>query len=215
MGNWSMWRVGKYFFYCGVMNHFRKIAFAALFSAVAVTGARGQESIRLTADWEFIRQDLGGVWEAVRPVSKGGPEGVPVWQRVRLPHCVNARDGVDPDGNYYQGPAWYRTALAVKNPYRGGRVLLHFEGAGQATDVYVYTKKVGSHVGGYDEWTVDITDAVAACGCDPACMRQFKGLIPVEVRTDNGRDLERIPSAMSDFSVDGGLYRYVHLVYVP
>ncbi|HEY4111871.1 sugar-binding domain-containing protein, partial [Puia sp.] len=169
-------------------------------------------------NWEFIRQDIGGVWEAVRPVpggATGGPESVPVWQAVRLPHCVNARDGVDPDGNYYQGPAWYRTMLAVKNPYPDGRVLLHFEGAGQSTEVYVYTTKVGSHVGGYDEWTVDITDAVAACGRDTACVRRFGGRIPVEVRTDNSRDVQRIPSSMSDFSIYGGLYRYVDLVYVP
>ena len=37
-----------------------------------------------------------------------------------------------------------------------------FDGAGQKTDVYVYTTHVGSHVGGYDSWNVDITDAVKA-----------------------------------------------------
>jgi beta-galactosidase len=54
--------------------YLRKIFAIALF-AVAASGARGQESKRLTDDWEFIRQDLGGVWEAVRPVPKGGPAG--------------------------------------------------------------------------------------------------------------------------------------------
>ena len=194
--------------------YIRLFFFGALLAAIAST-ARGQESIRLTDHWEFIRQDLGGVWEAVRPVPRGGPESVPVWQPVRLPHCVNARDGVDPDGNYYQGPAWYRTRLAVKNPYARGRVLLHFEGAGQASEVFVYMTKVGTHTGGYDEWTVDITDAVAAFQRDTALMRRFGGLVPVEVRIDNSRNLERIPSAMSDFSVYGGIYRYVNLQYVP
>ncbi len=177
--------------------------------------AKAQQSIRLTEHWEFIRQDLGGVWEAVRPVVAGDPGGVPVWQPVTLPHCVNARDAVDPDGSYYQGPAWYRTRLRVQNPYAGGRVLLHFEGAGQESEVYVYTTRVGSHTSGYDEWTVDITDAVAAFKKDTSLERRFGGLIPVEIRTDNGRDLERIPSALSDFTVYGGLYRYVDLEYVP
>jgi len=213
MGNRSSWPGGENVFYCVVM-YLRKFLVLALFAA-AVIGARGQESTRLTSHWEFIRQDLGSVWEAVRTVPKGGPESVPVWTPVVLPHCVNARDGVDPDGNYYQGPAWYRTALAVHQPYPGGRVLLHFEGAGQATDVYVYTTKVGSHVGGYDEWTVDITDAAAACLKDTALVRRFGGKVPLSIRTDNSRDVERIPSAMSDFSVYGGLYRYVNLVYVP
>lgn len=178
-------------------------------------GAAAQQSVRLTRNWEFLRQDLGGVWEAVRTVGKGNPESVPLWDSVTLPHCVNARDAVDPDVNYYQGPAWYRTLISVQNPYAGGRTLLHFEGAGQKTDVYVYTTKVGSHVGGYDEWTVDITDAVEAFRKTEAFQKQFKGSIPLSICTDNSRDLEMIPSNLSDFNLYGGLYRYLNLVYVP
>jgi len=178
-------------------------------------GASAQRSERLTGGWEWLRQDLGGVWEAVRPVAKGDPGSVPAWSAVNLPHCVNARDAVDPDGNYYRGPAWYRTQLDIRNPYAKGRTLLHFEGAGQKTDVYVYTTKVGSHTGGYDEWTVDITDAVAAFAATPVCLQQFKGRIPLSIRTDNSRDLEMIPSSMSDFNIYGGLYRYLNLVYTP
>ena len=44
------------------------------------------------------------------------------------------------------------------NPFPNGRTLLHFEGAGQKTEVFVHTEKVGSHVGGYDEFVVDITE---------------------------------------------------------
>ena len=110
---------------------------------------------------------------------------------------------------------WYRSPLAIENPYNGGRTLLHFEGAGQKTDVYVYTTKVGSHVGGYDEWTVDITDAVAEFKKTAAFKQQFKGRIPISIRTDNSRDLEMIPSDLSDFNVYGGIYRYLNLVYAP
>ena len=174
-----------------------------------------QQKIRLNDQWEFLRQDLGGIWEAVRPVAKGNPESVPLWDSVSLPHCVNAMDAVDPDVNYYQGPAWYRNRVSIRNPYPGGRTLLHFEGAGQKTDVYVYTTKVGSHVGGYDEWTVDITDAVEAFSKLEVYQKQFNGKIPVSVRTDNSRDLEMIPSDLSDFNLYGGIYRYLDLVYVP
>ncbi|GAA4730419.1 glycoside hydrolase family 2 protein [Flavisolibacter ginsenosidimutans] len=174
-----------------------------------------QQKIRLTDDWQFLKQDLGGIWEAVRPVKKGAPEEVPLWTNVTLPHCVNAKDAVDPDVNYYQGPAWYRTLLNVKNPYAKGRTLLHFEGVGQKTDVYIYTTKVGSHVGGYDEWTVDITDAIAAFKKSDTLQKQFNGKIPLSIRTDNSRDLEMIPSNLSDFNVYSGIYRYLNLVYVP
>jgi len=179
------------------------------------TAAHAQQKTRLTEGWQFLKQDLGGIWEAVRPVGKGNPESVPLWQDVSLPHCVNATDAVDPDVNYYQGPAWYRTSIAVANPYTSGRTLLHFEGAGQQTDVYIYTTKVGGHTGGYDEWWVDITDAVAEFKKTEVFNKQFQGRIPVSIRTDNTRNLERIPSSLSDFNVYGGLYRYLNLVYVP
>jgi len=182
---------------------------------ILIPAAFAQQKIRLTDNWQFLRQDLGGIWEAVRPVKKGNPEEVPLWTAVSLPHCVNARDAVDPDVDYYQGPAWYRTLLDVNNPYAKGRTLLHFEGAGQKTDVYIYTTKVGSHVGGYDEWTVDITDAIAAFKQSDTLQKQFNGKVPLSIRTDNSRDLEMIPSNLSDFNLYGGLYRYLDLVYVP
>ncbi|HEY1166052.1 MAG TPA: glycoside hydrolase family 2 TIM barrel-domain containing protein, partial [Chitinophaga sp.] len=173
-----------------------------------------QQQSRLTQPWEFIREDLGSAWEAVRPVTEGSPESVPLWEKVALPHCFNARDAVDPDQNYYEGPGWYRTVLELQNPYARGRTLLHFEGAGQKTDVYIYTIKAGSHTGGYDEWTVDITDAVQQFLQSPAAKR-YKGKVPLEIRCSNARDAEMIPSTMSDFNVYGGLYRNVNLVYTP
>lgn len=176
---------------------------------------QAQTSTRLNNGWEFVKQDLGGVWEALRPVKAGNPEELPFWQKVTLPHCFNATDAVNPDVNYYQGPGWYRTNLSIANPYSNGRTLLHFEGAGQKTAVYVYDVKVAEHVGGYDEWTVDITDAVAAFQKNPVYQTQFKGKIPLVIRCDNSRDLEMIPSNLSDFNVYGGIYRYLNLVYSP
>ncbi|NDV56115.1 glycoside hydrolase family 2 protein [Parabacteroides sp. 52] len=170
---------------------------------------------RLNDGWQYIRGDMGSVWEVMRPAQPGKPEFVPLWTPVTLPHCFNAEDAVDPDVNYYQGPGWYKTALSIDNPYTNGRILLEFEGAGQRTEVYVYTTKVGEHTGGYDGWKVDITEAVEAFRQTEVCQKQFKGKIPVAVRCDNSRDTEIIPSDMSDFNVYGGLYRYVNLVYVP
>lgn len=174
-----------------------------------------QQSTRLNQGWEFLKGDLGGIWEAVRPVKEGNPESVPLWEKVSLPHCFNATDAVDPDVNYYQGPGWYRTKITLNSSYPNGRILLHFEGAGQKTQVYVYTTKVGEHVGGYDEWTVDITDAVAAFKKEKVFTEQFKGQVPISIRSDNSRDLEMIPSSLSDFNVYGGIYRYLNLVYTP
>jgi beta-galactosidase len=126
---------------------------------------------------------------------------------VSLPHCFNARDAVDPDTRYYQGPGWYRKQLTVANPFPNGRTLLHFDGAGQFSEVFIGTAKAGDHLGGYDEWSVDITDAAAKFKAEKS--------VPLAVRCDNSRDAESIPSDLSDFNRYGGLYRHVTLSYVP
>ncbi len=193
------------------MNYMKRINCVIAIMLITYLGnaqSISTESKRLINDWQFLKQDLGGVWEAIRPAKDGKPETVPIWAEVSLPHCFNAEDAVDPGVNYYQGPGWYRTALDIKNPYKNGRTLLHFEGAGQKTEVYVGLDKVGSHVGGYDEWTVDITDCISKAVNE-------NGKIPLSIRCDNSRDLEMIPSDLSDFNIYGGLYRYVNLVYVP
>lgn len=171
-------------------------------------------STRLLNGWEFLKSDLSGPWEAVRDFTKQGEEIVPIWSKVTLPHCYNAFDAVDPDLNYYQGPSWYRTLLKVENPFKNGRTILYFEGVGQKADVFVNLTKVGSHVGGYDEWQVDITDAVDEF-LDSDSGKKFNGKVPIEIRVDNSRDIEMIPSDLSDFNLYGGLYRYVNLVYTP
>ena len=157
-----------------------------LFSFLGIINAKvpTDQKTRLTDNWEYLRGDIGNIWEAVRPAVHGAPETLPLWESVSLPHCFNADDAVDPDVNYYQGPGWYKTLLELKNPFVNGRILLEFEGAGQKTDVYIYTEKVGSHVGGYDEWSVDITDAVARFLADESAVKRFKGKVPLSIRCD-------------------------------
>ena len=100
-------------------------------------------------------------------------------------------------------------AYSHRQSNTNGRTLLYFEGAGQTSHVYVGNTLAGTHVGGYDEFVFDITDAVAALA------PRTKSGIPIAVLCDNSEDLERSPSDLSDFSLYGGLYRHVHLAYVP
>ncbi len=175
-----------------------------------------QHTTELTDDWTFLRKDVGGWWELWRKTYDAVP-----WETVTIPHCYNAFDAVDPDDSYYQGAAWYRTALSIDNPYPQGRTLLLFEAAGQKTDIWVYDRHVAHHTGGYDEFTVDITDAIDAFKqherfqSDARDHQPVKGKIPLGVRCDNSRDLQMIPSDLSDFNLYGGLYRHVNLIYVP
>ncbi|MDD9267300.1 glycoside hydrolase family 2 TIM barrel-domain containing protein [Paenibacillus sp. GCM10023248] len=165
---------------------------------------------RLIENWQHYRGTLGGPWEVWRADKLQNHYNVP-WETVVLPHTYNGYDVMDPDSKYYQGQGWYRSKLNVRNPFPKGRTLLHFEGAGQRTDVYVYTEKVDSHLGGYDEFTVDITEAAERA----RTIERYAGSIPVAIACDNGRELETIPSDASDFNLYGGVYRYLNLVYVP
>ncbi len=180
---------------------------ATLFVANEVSAA-GTNNIRLDAGWEFYQGDLGSTWELWR--GDKATDNVR-WTPVTLPHCFNARDAVDPDVAYYEGPGWYRTRLKLSNPFPNGRTLLHFDGAGQKTQVFVGLDKVGEHIGGYDQWDVDITEAANYVLTND----WSKDAVPIAVRCDNSRDAESIPSDLSDFTRYGGLYRHVSLVYVP
>lgn len=197
----------------GICKRISVVLYLLLVTITGFSQVNYENKTRLNEGWEFLRQDLGNVWEAVRPV-RNDSEKVPLWTKVELPHCFNAIDGVEPDVNYYQGPGWYKTFLNIDNPYKNGRTILHFEGAGQKTEVYVYTSKVGSHIGGYDEWNVDITE-FAASFLKTAEAERFGGKVPLIIRCDNSRDTELIPSDLSDFNLYGGIYRYLNLVYVP
>lgn len=182
--------------------------FALLAFLVTIT-LNAQQNIRLTDNWEFVKGDIGSPWEAFRPVELSS---LPAWGKITLPHCFNQFDAVDPDLVYYQGPGWYRTFIKIANPYKNGRTILHFEGAGQKTEVYLNSVLVGSHVGGYDEFSIDLTQAIKKYFL---ATQRTDSIIPIAVRCDNSRDVELIPSNLSDFNLYGGLYRYVSLRYLP
>ena len=153
----------------------------------------------LTDGWEYLEGSLDGPWQVWNSAE------IAVWSKVSLPHCFNHYDACDPDTPAYRGTGWYRRHITVMNPYPKGRTILHFAGAGQTSDVFVGESHLGHHVGGYDEFAVDITSQVQKPPTD----------LRLAIRCDNGRDLDRMPSDVSDFTLYGGLYRHVSVVYLP
>ncbi len=150
---------------------------------------------RLATGWQFRRGPL--------TPAEARADRQP-WQPVSLPHCTNAEDSCDPDRPYFQGQSWYRLQLPVSNPYPGGHTLLHFHGAGQTTTAWSGETPLGTHVGGYDEFVFDLTDAAGKSRS-----------VDLLLCCDSTPDASRSPSNLSDFSLYGGLYRHVELVYLP
>lgn len=58
------------------------------------------------------------------------------------------------------GVLWYKRSIEIPPAFRKGKVLLHFGAVDWATDVFVNGKQVGSHQGGYDPFSFDITELV-------------------------------------------------------
>ena len=55
---------------------------------------------------------------------------------------------------------WYRTTFAIPPAMKNQNVLLHFGAVDWQADVYLNGKKIGTHEGGYDPFSFDITSAV-------------------------------------------------------
>lgn len=181
---------------------------AAIARGVAQS-ATGEPTRRTLSDgWQLYQGPLDGPWQVWHS------EELAAFQPVAMPHSFNAHDGCDPDVPYYRGQGWYRTRLQLANPFQNGRSLLHSLGSGQVTSVYLGDQHIVTHEGGYDEWIADITEAAAAWMKQAKDADRAKG-VPLSICCDNSRSNERIPSDFSDFSLYGGMYRHVELLYIP
>ncbi len=112
-------------------------------------------------DW----QNLNGLWDyaitakdAARPESFDGQILVPFPIESALSGVMKP---VGPDNRL-----WYRRTFEIpagpSDGRRGPAILLHFGAVDWDATVWVNGKEVGNHMGGYDPFTFDITDALKA-----------------------------------------------------
>src|SRR5699024_5717080 len=59
---------------------------------------------------------------------------------------------------------WYQRSFTVPASWKGQHILLHFGAVDWKTTVWVNGRKVGTHEGGYNAFTFDITDALSKEG---------------------------------------------------
>lgn len=102
-------------------------------------------------------QNLNGLWDyAIQSRTGSAPEKFD--GKILVPFCVeSALSGVGkpllPDQRL-----WYRRTFNVPSTWAGRRILLHFEAVDFETTVWLNGALLGSHTGGYDTFSFDITD---------------------------------------------------------
>jgi hypothetical protein len=106
-----------------------------------------REWLNLNGRWEYAIRDR----DAERPATFDGAILVPFPVQSRLSGVARAVKETE--------RLWYRRALPVR-PRASRRWLLHFGAVDWEAVAWVNGRQVGEHRGGYDPFTVDITDAL-------------------------------------------------------
>ena len=98
--------------------------------------------------------NLNGKWEFT--ASAKAPTEYD--QTIQIPFCPESLLSLVQE-HFPEGmPLWYRRYVTLPDSFHQGRVLLHVGAADQILECYVNREKVGSHTGGYEAMTFDITD---------------------------------------------------------
>jgi len=195
--------------FCCDLLPVKTLLFLVLFSfwsAACGTSFAGAPSFSTTSfddNWEFLRVDSS----AAPTNAYDQPEedlmqaqqdlAAKEWAKATLPHT----DFIEPKDiiHSWQGISWYRKTFTLPAQDRGKRITLEIGGAMQIADIWVNSKYLMRHLGGYMGFTVDLTD-VANYGGDNT----------IVIRLDNrpdplvppGKPLDQL-----DFCYYSGLYR--------
>ena len=97
--------------------------------------------------------NLNGMWDFSGEDSE-------VFRAIRVPFCPeSALSGVKE--HFEEGSILtYRRRFSLPEDFNRGRVLLHIGAADQHAMVYVNQRLMGQHDGGYEAFSIDITDAI-------------------------------------------------------
>jgi len=110
---------------------------------------------------QMVRKDwmnLNGLWQyAPAEANQPAPIGKKLDGEILVPFPVeSALSGV---GKHFDR-LWYRRTFQVPADWKGRRVLLNFGAVDWESTVYVNGKALGTHRGGYDAFSYDLTDAL-------------------------------------------------------
>ncbi|WP_431729451.1 AbfB domain-containing protein [Verrucosispora sp. TAA-831] len=141
--------------------------------------------------------NLNGEWQLRQSATDDAPQfGVDLPERVNVPFPVeSALSGVQRAAADNRHHLHYRRTVTVPADWSGRRVLLHFGAVDWQATVWVNGTRVGTHSGGYDAFSFDVTpqlrtgqNEIVVKVWDPTDSRQNGSLPPIgkQTRTPNG-----------------------------
>ncbi|MBR1917919.1 MAG: hypothetical protein IJ832_08835 [Bacteroidaceae bacterium] len=101
--------------------------------------------------------NLNGVWDFHTTTSLYAPVPVSGWQEILVPFCTeSAMSGIKQKIENMM----YRRKVTVPESWSDKRVMLNFGAVDWKCSVWLDGDSVGNHQGGYDPFSIDITDKV-------------------------------------------------------
>jgi hypothetical protein len=102
--------------------------------------------------------NLNGLWEYKESTEgETPPFGKALSGKILVPYPIeSALSGV----MKHAERLWYRKTVTIPKEWKGRKILLHFGAVDWETTVFVNGKAVGNHRGGYDPFSLDISDAL-------------------------------------------------------
>lgn len=162
------------------MNLFRKqitlftLILVFVGSVLSLKAAETERSkTNMNREWKFQLGDFRGAEKADFADNN--------WQNVGLQHSFSLPYFLSAE--FYSGYGWYRKNIVVEKEIGNRRFNLEFEGVFQVAEVFVNGVLSGSHRGGYNGFSIDITKAL------------LKGNNLIAVRVNNIWDTQLAPHA--------------------
>jgi beta-glucuronidase len=122
------------------------------------------------------------------------------WKPMQLPCSWN---GAEEAFSLYEGSFWFFRKIGPVDKRPGERIFLQVGAANYASMVFVNSRHVASHEGGFTPFGADVTEALG------------EGDNRILIWVSNARRRDAVPADFTDWFNYGGVYRSVELYRVP